>query len=151
MKFLKPPARSIGVEVIVNRRASPLKGLLQHFTHGSMKAFETAPGNPVSPLKRPDPGPIEGLIGINISEARHERLIEKQTLDPPPPCLEKRSKRFRVPLFGLGPQVLNPSRKSVFSGRRESDCSESPHIPEEELLVGTGERKKKMRVRRQGF
>ena len=151
MKLLKSSARSIGVEVIVNGRAAPLKGLLQHFTHGPVKALKTKPGNPVGPLKRPDPRPVEGLIRINVSKACHEGLIEKQTFNPSSPGFEKRGKLLGLPLPGLAAQILDAAWKSVFKGRRECNGAEPSHVPKEKPLRGTHERKKKMRVRGQGL
>src|SRR5919206_66327 len=83
------------------------------------------------------------LVGVDVPDAGHERLVEQERLQPQPACGEALRERLRREprIEGLGPEALERPRPAELAAQiacrrispRDADAPELADVPEPEL------------------
>ena len=72
---------SICIDIVGDRRSTERDGLAQHFLYGGVQLGKLLSLDRRRASARPDAGPKQRLVGINVAHAAQQFLIEKSALD----------------------------------------------------------------------
>ncbi len=78
---LEEAGDTLGVDVVRDRGAAQRNGAGEDVDQGEAQALEIGPGEASGLSPRPDAGPGQGLIRIDIADAMQQRLIEQGGFD----------------------------------------------------------------------
>ncbi len=92
MLQLKEALLAFRVHVIGDRRSTQKNGVLQNFPKRDSQSFQFDPGQPACISPRPDSGPKQALIRVDIADAGEECLVEQRSLDGQLSSPKQRSK-----------------------------------------------------------
>ncbi len=67
--------------------------------YGQVQALGRGAGNAVGQAQRVQPGAVQGLVHVDVPQARHESLVQEQGLQRPPPPLQGRVQPVRGELL----------------------------------------------------
>ena len=88
MPGLEPAFAPVRVQIGIDAGATMPDPLTQHFLNGTMESAAFRRGEGCDRPFGVELGAKEGLIGINIPQAREHTLVEERGLDDPPPPRE---------------------------------------------------------------
>ena len=78
---LEEPTNPVRVHVVRNRGPSQSNGMQQYIAQRQAEALQLRRRQPPRSFSRPDPGPEQALVRVDIAHAGEECLVEKSGLD----------------------------------------------------------------------
>ncbi len=80
-----------------------------------------------------EPRPEQDLVGVDVPDARHDRLVEEKALEAALPAPKARGERFPARFQGLGPEGVELRGRSKPARSQDSREAELPDVVESKL------------------
>src|ERR1051326_289765 len=125
MLELKESLFPVVVDIVGDRRSAQLNRFFQHFLHGDEKFPELFRSNCGGPSSRTDAGAEQRFVGINISHAPQQLLIEQRAFDGSLATAKQPDEPLKVNIKGLDAPGIKI--------RRNAQPPKAPRIDEPQL------------------
>ena len=122
------PARSVGV--VAEGRAPGPNRVPEKLWHEPRQALEARAPDPTRPARRPNAGPMEKLVSVDVAEARDQALIEQGRLDRSARGLEPARQRIGRDRQGIASETPPPLVPQAIPVGERPDAAEAAHVPE---------------------
>ena len=127
---LEPARLAADLRVIPEGGAARPDGGGQDRAKPRRQSLGTAGADGAGAPARADPGPEQGLAGVDVPDPRDDALIEQRRLDRGRPPAEDRAQLGTGDVERLGPQLPQPRMCGVRAAGEQVDETEPPRIAE---------------------